>query len=174
MQTLKMVLITVTTPVPAISMSANRQQAYLDAMDIPVWSLREPPMPEVKVVENLARLKLGPGNGGVLLICAADSDSAGRLANDINRVLGSAPVWAWPCIDDGAADLNRAVQENLFTTVAFFGRELALQFFAGELPAHLNSAKLVLLPSMPDIQNQAEARRVLWATFCKSGMLETV
>ena len=161
------------TPVTAVSMPANKHQAYLDAMDIPVWSLREPLMPEVEVVENLSRLKLGPGSGGILLICAADSDSAGRLANDINRVLGGAPVWAWPYLDDGAVDLNSAVQESLFTTVAFFGRELALQFFGGELPAHLNSANLVLLPSMQDIQSQAEARRVLWATFCRSGMLES-
>ena len=119
MLNLKMTLKTGTTPVTAISMSANRQQAYLDAMDIPVWSLREPLMPEVKVVEKLARLKLGPGSGGGLLICAVDSESAGRLANDINRVLGGGPVWAWPFLDDGAVDLNRAVQENLFTTVAF-------------------------------------------------------
>jgi hypothetical protein len=158
------------TLVPAISMPANRQQAYLDAMDITVWSLREPVMPEAGVVENHARLKLGPGSGGVLLICSADSDSAGRLANDISRVLGGAPVWAWPYLDDGAVDLTRAVGDNLFTTVAFFGEELALQFFDGELPPHLNSAKLVLLPSMQDIQNQAEARRVLWATFCQSGL----
>jgi DNA polymerase III psi subunit len=158
------------TPVPAISMPANRQQAYLDAMDITVWSLREPAMPEAGVVENHARLKLGPGSGGILLVCAADSDSAGRLANDINRVIGGAPVWAWPYHDDGAVDLTRAVEESLFTTVAFFGQELALQVFGGELPAHLNSAKLVLLPSMQDIQNQAEARRVLWATFCQSGL----
>jgi DNA polymerase III psi subunit len=161
------------TPVPAISMPGSRQQAYLDAMDITVWSLREPIMPEAGVVENQARLKLGPGSGGILLICTADSDSAGRLANDINRVLGGAPVWAWPYPDDDAVDLTRAVEEKLFTTVAFFGEELALQVFGGELPAHLNSAKLVPLPSMQDIQNQAEARRVLWATFCKSGMLET-
>jgi hypothetical protein len=158
------------TLAPAISMPANRQQAYLDAMDITVWSLREPVMPEAGVVENHARLKLGPGSGGILLICSADSDSAGRLASDINRVLGGAPVWAWPYLDDGAVDLTRAVGDNLFTTVAFFGQELALQFFDGELPTHLNSAKLVLLPSMQDIQNQAEARRVLWATFCQSGL----
>lgn len=162
------------TPVPAISMPGSRQQAYLDAMDITVWSLREPVMPEAGVAENHARLKLGPGSGGILLICAADSDSGGRLANDINRVLGGAPVWAWPYPDDGAVDLTRAVEENLFTTVAIFGEELALQFFGGELPAHLNSAKLVLLPSMQEIQNQAGARQVLWATFCKSGMLENL
>ena len=46
-----------------------------------------------------------------------------------------------------------------------------MQMFEGELPAHLNSAKLVLLPSMQDIQNMAESRRTLWATLCRSGML---
>ena len=90
-------------------MPANRQQSYLDAMDIPVWSLREPLLPEVENVEKPLRLKLGPGSGGILLVCAADSDSAGRLANDINRVLGGAPVWAWPYLDDGAVDLNHAM-----------------------------------------------------------------
>jgi hypothetical protein len=158
-------------PVPAISMSVNRQQAYLDAMDITVWNLRDRVVPEAGVAVNNTWLKLGPGSGGNLLICSVDSDSAGRLANDINRTLGGAPVWAWPFLDDSAVELSRAVGENLFTTVAFFGEELALQFFGGELPAHLNSAKLVLLPSMKDIQNQAAARRTLWATLCKSGML---
>ena len=156
------------TPVPAISMPGSRQQAYLDAMDITVWSLREPVMPEAGVAENHARLKLGPGSGGILLICAADSDSGGRLANDINRVLGGAPVWAWSCLDDGAIDMTTAVEENLFTTVAIFGEELASQFFDGELPAHLYSANLVLLPSMRDIESRSDARRALWATFCQS------
>ena len=155
-----------------ISMPVSKQQAYLEAMDIPVWSLREPLLPDAGVTRDLVRLKLGPGNGGNLLICAADSDSAGRLANDINRALGCTPVWAWSCLDDSSIDLTRAVEENLFTTVAFFGEELASQFFDGELPAHLNSANLVILPSMQDIEGRAEARRALWATFCQSSMLD--
>lgn len=156
------------TPEPINSMSVSRQRAYLEAMDVEVWSLREPLIPEVCVAREHARLKLGPGNGGILLICAADSDSAGRLANDINRALGGAPVWAWSCIDEGAIDMTTAVEENLFTTVAIFGEELASQFFDGELPAHLYSANLVLLPSMRDIESRSDARRALWATFCQS------
>jgi DNA polymerase III psi subunit len=153
-------------------MLSNRQQAYLDAMDIGVWNLREsvPPVPEVAL--NLAQLKLGPGSGRILLICAADTDSASRLANDINRALGGAPVWAWPVDAADAVDLGNAVTENLFTTVAFFGQSVASRFFAGEPPAHLNSANLVLLPSMQDIQGKAEARRALWASFCRSGMID--
>ena len=154
-------------------MLSSRQQDYLDAMDIKVWSLREPVAPEAGVVVNPAQLKLSPGSGGTLLICAADTDSASRLANDINRVMDGTPVWAWPFADTGAVSLPQAVEENLFTTVAIFGKELAAQFFDDELPGHLNSASLVLLPSMQDIQDQAGARRLLWTTFCRSGMLET-
>lgn len=156
---------------PANSMSSIKQQAYLEAMDITVWSLRERPAPGSGVARNTARLKLGPGNGGVLLICDTDSDSAGRLANDIGRALGSKPVWAWSC-DDGATDLSAAVEEKLFTVVAFFGEEVALQFFDGEPPAHLNSAKLVVLPDMRDIRTTAGARRALWASFCQFHMLD--
>ena len=153
-------------------MHNSLQQAYLEAMDIAVWSLRQPASPETGIAKNHVQLKLSPGNAGSLLICAADTDSAGRLANDINRTLGSSPVWAWPSDDTGTVDLPSAVEDKLFTTVAIFGEELAMQMFEGELPAHLNSAKLVLLPSMRDIQNRADARRALWATFCRSGMLE--
>ena len=152
-------------------MHSSLQQAYLEAMDIAVWSLRQPASPETGIAKNHVQLKLGPGNAGSLLICAADTDSAARLANDISRTLGSSPVWAWPSDDTGTVDLPSAVEDKLFTTVAIFGEELAMQMFEGELPAHLNSAKLVLLPSMQDIQNMAESRRTLWATLCRSGML---
>lgn len=152
-------------------MHSSVQQAYLEAMDIAVWSLRQPASPEAGTVKKHVQLKLSPGNAGSLLICAADTDSAGRLANDISRTLGSAPVWAWPSDDTGTVDLPGAVEDKLFTTVAIFGEELAMQMFEGELPAHLNSAKLLLLPSMRDIQTMAEARRTLWATLCHSGML---
>lgn len=153
-------------------MLSSRQQAYLDAMDIGVWSLREPVVPDIAAAKKTAQLKLGPGGGGVLLICAADDESASRLANDINRALGRVPVWAWPCADVDAVDLTQAIDEKLFTTVAIFGGQLADQFFDGELPDCLSSANLVMLPSMQEIQNQAEVRRALWMTFCRSGMLE--
>jgi DNA polymerase III psi subunit len=154
-------------------MLSNRQKAYLDAMDIGVWSLREPVALKDAVVEPFTHLKLGPGSGGILVICATDTDSAGRLANDIKRVLGSSPVWAWPFNGRGAVDLTRAIDDKLFTTVAIFGQQLATQLFDGELPARLHSANLVLLPSMLDIRDRAEARRALWLTFCRSGMLES-
>jgi len=154
---------------PAARMLSSRQRAYLQAMDIPVWSLRfaTPSEPAAG-----ALLKLGPGSGGVLLVCGADHESAGRLANDIVRPLSGSPVWAWPLDDEEAVALDSAVEEHLFTTVAVFGEELARRFFAGEAPALIGSAQLVILPAMQDIQNSAEARRALWAGFCKSGMID--
>lgn len=151
-----------------------RQQAYLDAMDIDVWLLRQQPLTQASVpaatpAAKSPGLKLGPGGGGVLLLCAVDVDSASRLANDIARALGNNPVWAWPHAD--AACLSDAIDENLFTTVAIFGDELASQFFEGELPASVNSANLVLLPSMQNIRDSADARQQLWNAICRSGMV---
>lgn len=158
-------------------MISERQHAYLDAIGIEVWSLREPALPASPQVlagsSGVAALslKIGAGSGGILLLCAADVDSASRLANDIVRTLGSFPVWAWPDDEAAAIGLASVVDEKLFTTVAVFGDELAGLFFNGDLPVAVSSAKLVLLPSMQDIQSSADARRSLWATFCRSGMV---
>ena len=151
-----------------------RQQAYLDAMGIDVWLLRLKPMTQTQVIETAPAidspgLKLGPGSGGVLLLCAVDVDSASRLASDIARTLGNNPVWAWP--HSGETSLPEAIEDHLFTTVAIFGNELASQFFSGDLPASLKSANVVLLPSMQDILNNADARHKLWNTICRSGMV---
>ena len=202
-------------------MTSDRQQAYLEAMDISVWRLRDGAMaeaalpesalpevatpkdaepeialpndvepedtvagieaPEVEVTGAVLPgspvaietpgLKLGPGGGGILLLCTVDSDSASRLASDIGRAMGSNPVWAWPVTDANAMPLSNAIEDNLFTTAAIFGDELAGAFFDGELPASLNAAKIVLLPAMQDIQGSAEARKLLWSTLCRSGMV---
>ena len=149
----------------------SRQKAYLDAMGIRVWSLRENSMLSIPAVVEAPRLRLGSGNGGILLVCVADTDSASRLANDISRALGAVPVWAWPGDDDNTIELANAVDDKLFTTVAIFGHELAGRFFGHELPDSVNSARLVLLPSMQDIQTSADARRTLWATICRFGMV---
>ena len=92
-------------------------------------------------------------------------------------------MWAWPYADDGGVDLTAgvdltgvdlisAIEENLFTTVAIFGTDLAVQFFCDDIPVSLNSAKMVLLPVMRDILGQAETRQALWGTFCRSGMVK--
>ena len=153
------------------------RQAYLDAMDIETWRLRENASVATPDTDHVPRLKLGSGSGGILLICAEDTDSASRLANDINRALGSVPVWAWQYADVGGVDpsgvdLIGAIEENLFTTVAIFGADLAIQFFGDEIPVSLNSANMVLLPAMRDILGQAETRQALWDTLCRSGMVK--
>lgn len=155
-------------------MISNRQQAYLDAMDIGVWRLRESALPQAPPAVNDLGLKLGPGGGGILLICSVDSDSASRLASDISRAMGSNPVWAWPHADASAVLLPGAIEDNLFTTVAIFGAGLAGTFFDGDLPASLNSANIVLLPAMQDLENSAEARKALWSTLCRSGMVSAI
>jgi hypothetical protein len=153
------------------SMLSSRHQAYLEAMDIGVWRLRDAcPATEVNT-EHPPGLKLGPGGGGVLLVCASDTDSATRLANDIGRALGRDPVWAWPAVDENAIEIGIAVEENLFTSVAIFGRDLATRFFGHELPDSMCSAKLLLLPAMQEIRNRAEARNTLWSAFCRAGLV---
>jgi DNA polymerase III psi subunit len=155
------------TPIQA----SKVKRAYLDAMDIEVWCLRATSSSAIPAIHDAPGLKLGPGGGGILLVCAADSDSDSRLASDISRALGSVPVWAWPHADADTVKLTDAIEKNLFTTVAIFGNELAARFFENELPVSLNSAELVLLPAMEDIQSRAEARRALWTTFCRSSMV---
>ncbi len=149
----------------------SRQLAYLDAMDIDVWRLRAAESSAPPERQAVPRIRLGSGSGGVLFLCAAAEDSSSRLANDIGRSLGGVPVWAWPQQDESSVSLADAVDDQLFTTVAIFGKELADLFFGVELPANLNSAKLVLLPSMKDILNSADVRRSLWKIFCTKGMV---
>ena len=152
-------------------MRARVQRAYLEAMDISVWCLRETASSVTPGLNTAPGLRLGPGGGGILLVCAVDSDSESRLAGDVSRSLGSVPVWAWPTADDDAVQLTDAIDKNLFTTIAIFGKELATQLFNQELPVSLNAAKLVQLPSMQDIQSRADARSALWVEMCRSGMI---
>lgn len=162
-------------------MIESRQHAYLEAMGVPVWCLREKTaietavVPETVAPETVAPasqlLKLGPGKGGILLICAADTESASKLANDIGRALGKVPVWSWPGEGEDAVEPTTAVDENLFTMIAVFGAELAENIFGSELPKNVNSANLVLLPSMHELETQAQARQSLWVDLCRSGMV---
>jgi hypothetical protein len=162
-------------------MIERRQQAYLEAMDIALWSARQT-QPEqfanvqsaggrTPAIDEIASLKLGPGSGGILLVCALDSNSASKLSNDISRALGNVPVWGWPDCSDSSIKLNDAIVENLFTTVAIFGDQLAEQVLGPELPERLNSANLVILPAMEELERRQESCRVLWQIMCRSGMV---
>jgi len=167
------------------SVIEKRHQAYLEAMNIPVWLARHQPevatdsqIPTAPVADAALPgkavsqgLKLGPGSDGVLLICARDSDSASKLANDIARVLLKNPVWGWPDSDNSAVTPFDAVNENLFTCVAIFGDALAQLLFAKQVPAALGSATVVILPAMSELESSSDARRKLWSELCRSGMI---
>jgi len=152
-------------------MTGGRQQAYLEAMGISLWESRTAAQLQTPPIADVPGLKLGPGSGGILLICTADTEAASKLSNDISRSLGSVPVWAWPDSNAEAISPDDAVDENLFTSVAIFGEKLAGQFFGGDMPTRLKSASLVLLPDMHDLELRAEARRELWQLLCRSGMV---
>jgi DNA polymerase III psi subunit len=162
-------------------MIESRQKAYLEAMGIALWSARQTqpeqlasvPSPDVQVSANdeFASLKLGSGSGGILLVCALDTNSASKLSNDISRALGNVPVWGWPDSSDSSLKLSDAIVENLFTTVAIFGQQLAGQILGRDIPESLNSANLVILPAMEELERRQESRRDLWQIMCRSGMV---
>ncbi len=147
------------------------QQAYLGAMGIPVWSSREASVAEPVAAKPEPFLKLGPGSGGILLICTIDTESASKLANDICRAMASVPVWSWPDNGTDAVIPAAAVEEKLFTTVAVFGEALTEQVFGNPPPQNVAAANLVVFPAMQDLETSADARQELWAELCRSGMV---
>lgn len=150
----------------------RRQQAYLDAMGITMWVLRDQGEPERAFPTAASLLKLGPGDGGTLMVCATDAEAAGSLASDISRALSGVPVWAWPVeAEDGLVTLEQAVSERLFTNVAVFGAELAATLFPEGVPGSVQTASLVQLPSIPVLEQDGQARRGLWLELCRCGIM---
>ncbi|MGD8385206.1 MAG: hypothetical protein PVF89_07350 [Lysobacterales bacterium] len=150
----------------------SRQQAYFDAMGITTWVLRDQGQAEQAFPRAAPALKLGPGDGGTLMVCATDAEAAGSLASDISRALSGVPVWAWPVeAEDGRVTLEQAVSERLFTNVAIFGAELAATMFPGSVPHKVQTASLVQLPSIPDLEQDGQARRGLWLELCRCGIM---
>lgn len=124
-------------------------------MGIDVWLLRPQP-------PDRDRLLIGPGEGSTLLVCGSAADSAGKLAGDIGRALGS-PVWSWPVEEaDSGALLADAVEQRLFTRIIVFGHALAWQLFGGEAPAVLGSSSVEVASSLDDLASRGSARRDLW------------
>lgn len=152
-------------------MSDQQKRAYLEAMGIDVWRMRQQPVVETEEFHGDPGIRLGPGNGSTLLICADNTDSSSKLANDIVRALGNMPVWAWPQDDGPSTGLASTVDEHLFTVVAVFGDELAGHFFGGDVPGNIKAAKLVVLPSMQAISSESDSRKQLWHILCRAGMV---
>ena len=145
-----------------------RQLHYLQAMELPVWLLRqqdaatagEPPM-----------LHVGPGSGSLLLICAGPELTATPLAADLARSLLAPPVWAWPDLDESAGvPLAEAVAERLLTAVVVFGQDLSMRLFAGAAPRNLGSACIVVLPALQELLSDPQARRNCWRALLAAGL----
>lgn len=156
-----------------------RRHEYLEAMGIDVWvpvhriagarattgTEDAAPIP-VATPEPGTGIVIGPGTGSLMLLCANSREASTPLAADIARCLDCEPVWSWlsPADSGAGVPLEQAIAERLFTRVLVFGRALA---GAGIDPAApvlvLGSARLLLVPSLPELEQKATARRALWA-----------
>lgn len=160
----------------------QRQLHYLQAMGVEVWLPRggppvgNPAQSPAQPVEQGRQalpgvgLRLGPGNGSCLLVCAGPEQSATPLASDLARVLGATPVWAWPSEDPDSGALAQAVDDRLFTSVVVFGAGLAARVCGGEPPASCGSAQLLVGPDLEELLTQADARRQCWAVLRAGGL----
>ena len=148
-------------------MKESGRLAYLKAMEIPVWVLRDR---EQADPAEILGVKLGPGSGQVLLLCNHVSETAGKLASDIARCLRAEPVWGWPAMDETAPALEEAVSEQLFTDILVFGSEVESAMFGGPAPELLGSAAVRRLPTISEIEGSHAARRSLWNALCNHGL----
>lgn len=138
-------------------------KAYLDAMGIPVWVLRN----TTSTRATVQAVHIGPGSGQVLLLCAARDESSGKLASDISRCLRAEPVWGWPVEDDSASPMAEAVAERLFTHILVFGSNAEAAAFGGPAPEVVGSAAVIRTPALPDLRQSMAERRKLWALLCQ-------
>ena len=149
-------------------MTAQRA-AYLEALGIPVWVRKGQAAATSRPAA--AGLRLGPGTGRFLLLCAGADETAGRLAADIARVLGEEPVWAWPAVEETGAAVESAVDEHLFTNLLVFGAETACQVFGASAPRTVNSARVLVVPGMAELAAEPGARAGLWRTLCDNRLV---
>jgi len=138
-------------------MTEARRRAYLEAMGYDVW-VAKPPGP------GPARLVVGPGEGGDLLVCAAPDASSSKLAADIARALGGDPVWAWPdpTGDPAQPTVEEAVGERLFTQLLVFGETLAHALFGAAPPGVVGSSAVHVAPELDELAVRGSAKRALW------------
>ncbi len=138
-------------------MTEARRRAYLEAMGYDVWVAR-PPGP------GPARLVVGPGVGGDLLVCASPDESSGKLAADISRALGGDPSWAWPDPngENGGPTVEEAVADRLFTHLIVFGAELANALFGAQPPDVLGSSAVRVAPALDELAVRGTAKCAFW------------
>ena len=138
----------------------GRRLAYLRALDIPVWRPRDAAVP------STLELELGPGSSGILSISADRELQAGGIASDIVRALPETPVWAWPVPPGAGQAVTSAVDQQLFTTLLVFGKDLAHQLLGQPLPERVEQARLLVVPGLEVLAGDASARRELWRLLC--------
>jgi len=151
-----------------------RRRAYLEALGLPVWVLRDGGAGEAPATAAGARLRICPGSGGTLLVCGSAAETASTLAADIVRAIGGDPAWAWPEREEGVGDsLAEAVSERLLTAIVVFGVTLADEVFGGDAPAAVGSARVVVAPRMAALGAEPGARRTLWRQLVEAGAART-
>lgn len=142
-----------------------RRLDYLEAMGLPVWLLRD------RAAGEAALLRLGPGEGAALFVCADATLAARPLAADLERALRQAPVWAWPDADEAALSVHSAIGERLFTAVVVFGEQLAQRLFGGSVPESSGSARIVVVADIEQLEANDLARRACWQAFTARGII---
>lgn len=146
-----------------------RRRAYLEAMGFEVWVAKAAaPHATARVAASVASpaglIRVGPGQGSTLLVCATAADTAGKFAADVVRALGGDPAWAWPDRADagGGVALEEAIGARLFTRVFVFGDEAARWLFAGEIPQVIASAAVTVVDSLEVLAVRGAAKQALW------------
>lgn len=151
-------------------MTESQRLAYLEALDIPVWVPRGQARPPA-VDPGPGCVRLGPGTGSTILICARPEQSSGSLASDIARSLAPPPVWAWPDESGDGMTVADAVQESLCTGLIVFGRALAERLLGSEMSDRVGPARVLIADDLEVLAGSAGARRELWRKLCAEGMV---
>jgi DNA polymerase III psi subunit len=148
-----------------------RHAAYLEALGIQAWVRKG--LVARSGADVPAGLRLGPGAGRLLLLCADAEQTAGRLAADVARALPDEPVWAWPAPEGPGASVAEAVDEHMFTTLLVLGPDTARRVFGKNVPGWVGSARVLVAPGMAALATDPQARRSLWRTICAKRLVCT-
>lgn len=137
-----------------------RRRAYLEAMGLDVW------LPRRAAAEGQATglLRLGPGEGSTLVVCAEAAESAGKFAGDLARALGAEPVWAWPDRDGGGdgVSLPDIIDSRLITRVLLLGGTTIGWLFPDKVPVTVGSAAIARVAAMDELTLSGSAKQNLW------------
>lgn len=160
---------------------AVRQQ-YLEAMGITAWVRRgqRPPGSDATPAEAVttavgaavdSSVRVGPGEGPGLCVCAGADEASDPLASDIARAMGAPPAWAWPDTGPDAGTLEDVAGERLFTGLVVFGAGLARMLFDGDPPVSCGPARVVVVPSLGEMETSGDARRACWRALREAGLV---